>query len=319
MTVAKAVNNLIESTEKKKFAKGESEEDIVKRAEQYENEFAKADENVRRLAQQIKEIDRREQDEEALEEHKKNLAFKRELLEQKAEFEKRGKEKASEAENDQSKQSSAKLPKLRITKFNCKSEALLPFWGKFTSEIDSTKLPALTKFAYLKELLGESVPTDIDGLPFTDEGYLKAKEILEVEYGKTAEVVKTCIFNISNLPVISNTDPAKVHEFYKQLRYNVQSLETAGKLDDVKGNVRATLDKLKGIKSDLVRGNEGWQEWTYQNLLKRLKKCKDIKPIEEESVPRKKSKLYYSHESAVQSKERNEKIHSTKALTARKL
>lgn len=304
VSVAKAVNSLKESIEEKKFAKGESEEDIAKWAEEYENELAEADDNVRRLAQQIKEIDRREQDEKAVEEHKKNLAFERELLEQKAEFEKREEGKASEAENEQCKQSSAKLPKLPITKFNGKFEAWLPFWGKFTSEIDSTTLPTLTKFAYLKELLGESVRTDIDGLPFTDEGYLKAKEILEAEYGKTAEVVNAYIVNISNLPVISNADTAKVHEFYKQLRYNVQSLETLGKLDDVKGNVRATLDKLKGIKSELVRGNEGWQEWTFQDLLKELKKWKDINPIEEETVVRKKSRLYHSHESAGEAKER---------------
>lgn len=56
-----------------------------------------------------------------------------------------------------------------------------------------------------------------------------------------------------------------------------------GKLVAVKGNVRSTLDKLKGIKSDLVCGHEGWQEWTFQDLLKKLKKWRDINPIEENS------------------------------------
>ena len=125
--------------------------------------------------------------------------------------------------------------------------------------------------------------SDIDGLPFTEEGYSKAKDILEAEYGQSAEVVNAYIVNINNLPVISGADPAKIHEFYKQLRYNVQSLETLDKLHDVRGNVRATLEKLKGIKSDLVRGNEGWQEWSYHDLLKELKKWKDINPIEEKS------------------------------------
>ena len=170
------------------------------------------------------------------------------MLEQKAEFEKeREKEKASGAENsEQCKQTSAaKLPKLPITKFNGKFESWLPFWGKFTSEIDSTKIPTLTKFSYLKELLDESVRSDIDGLPFTEEGYSKAKDILEAEYGQSAEVVNAYIVNINNLPVISGTDPAKIHQFYKQLRYNVQSLETLDKLHDVRGNVRATLDKIR--------------------------------------------------------------------------
>ena len=125
--------------------------------------------------------------------------------------------------------------------------------------------------------------SDIDGLPFTEEGYSKAKDILEAEYGQSAEVVNAYIVNINNLPVILGTDPAKIHEFYKQLRYNVQSLETLDKLHDVRGNVRATLDKLKGIKSDLVRGNEGWQESSYHDLLKELKMWKDINPIEDKS------------------------------------
>ena len=151
MNIAKAINDLKETIEEKKFAKSESEDDVAKWAKEYEDELANADENIRRLAEQIKEINWREQAEKAAQEHRKNLAFNRELLEQKAEFEKeRQKEKASEAENsEQSKQTSAaKLPKLPITKFNGKFESWLPFWGKFTSEIDSTKIPTLTKFSY---------------------------------------------------------------------------------------------------------------------------------------------------------------------------
>lgn len=36
----------------------------------------------------------------------------------------------------------------------------------------------------------------------------------------------------------------KIHQFYEQLWYNVQSLETMGKLGDVRGNVALTIDKL---------------------------------------------------------------------------
>lgn len=289
VNIADAVNNLKETIEEKKFSKGESEEDVAQWSKVYEDELAMSDENIRMLARQIKQIDCREQDDKAVHDHKKNLKFERELLEQKVEFDKvHEKEKKKEAEDsEQYKQSSAaKLPKLPITKFNGKIEAWLPFWGKFKSEIDSTKIPTLTKFSYLKELLEESVRADVDGLPFTEDGYLKAKSILESDYGNSAEVVNAYIVKITNLPVISGSDPTKIHDFYKQLRYNVQSLETLGKLDDVKGNVRATLDKLKGIKADLVRGNEDWQGWSFNDLLKELKKWRDINPIEEKSESR---------------------------------
>ena len=73
--------------------------------------------------------------------------------------------------------------------------------------------------------------------------------------------------NIMGLPTTMGENPREVEEFYKCLLYNVQSLETLGKLRDVAGNVRVVLDKLKGIMSDLVWGHEQWQEWDYRQLL----------------------------------------------------
>ena len=125
---------------------------------------------------------------------------------------------------------------------------------------------------------------DIDGLPFTDEGYANAKAILEAEYGQPTEIVNAYIKNIMELPIITGANPRKVKEFYKQLRFNVQSLDTLGQLADVKGNVRCTLDKLKGIKADLVRGNEGWKDWGFKDLLRELQKWTQINPVEEIAV-----------------------------------
>ena len=201
--------------------------------------------------------------------------FEQELLEQKAAYESKLKDGHR---NQNNKLSGAKLPKLPITKFNGKYEAWLPFWGKFSLEVNSASLPTLTKFSYLKELLEPSICEGIDGLPFTKEGYLAAKENLKAEYGQDSEIVNAYIKNIMSLPVITGTNPKKVDEFYRQLRYNVQSLVTMGKLPDVKGNVRLTLDKLKGIKPDLVRGHEGWQDWGFKDLLAQIKIWRQIHP-----------------------------------------
>ena len=100
-----------------------------------------------------------------------------------------------------------------------------------------------------------------------------------------ADVVNTYIVNIMSLPVINGKDPAKINEFYKQLRYNVQSLDTLQRLADVKGNVRATPDKLKGIKADLVHGKEDWQNWEYEDL-KALKTWREIKVVGKEKANR---------------------------------
>ena len=50
------------------------------------------------------------------------------------------------------------------------------FGINFCSEIDSTDLPQVTKFAYLKELVLSKVRADIDGLPFSTEGYMKGQK-----------------------------------------------------------------------------------------------------------------------------------------------
>ena len=51
-------------------------------------------------------------------------------------------------------------------------------------------------------------------------------------------------------------------------------------MKDVSGNTRSVLDKLKGIKADLVRGHEDWQNWDFPRLIKALKTWKEINPVE---------------------------------------
>ena len=130
-----------------------------------------------------------------------------------------------------------------ITKYNGALENRLSFWNLY--------LPAVTKFAYLKELVEPRVLKGIDGLPFTTEGYKRAKTILNTNYGKMSEIVNAYIENILALPFISGTQPAKVHDFYEALLYNVQSLETLGKTSECVALVRGILNKLLGIKTDV--------------------------------------------------------------------
>lgn len=155
-----------------------------------------------------------EQEKRAFANHKQQMEFEREILEQKAKFEKdREQQKLTTQTTEECKLSSAaKLPKLSITKFNGKIEEWLSFWGKFTSEIDSSNLAPLTKFGYLKELLEKHVRKDIDGLPFADEGYANAnaKAILEAEYGQPTEIVNAYIKSIMELPIITGANPRKV-------------------------------------------------------------------------------------------------------------
>ena len=64
--------------------------------------------------------------------------------------------------------------------------------------------------------------------------------------------------NILCLPTIQGAKPGKIHAFYGTLLTSVQSLETFGKLKEVTGYVRMTIDKLEGIRNDLVRTDDHW-------------------------------------------------------------
>ena len=96
---------------------------------------------------------------------------------------------------------SAKLPKLVIIKFSGELTDWPRFWNQFEAEIDRTEVAAVTKFSYLKELVDPKVKTTIDGLPFTTEGYQRAKNILKSKYGQMSDIVNASVQNIMALPV----------------------------------------------------------------------------------------------------------------------
>ncbi len=145
-------------------------------------------------------------------------------------------------------------------------------WNQFEAEIDKADIGQVAKFSYLKELVEPKVRLTIEGLPFSTEGYERAKQILKTKYGKPSEVANAHIQGLMALPTIHGTQPWKIHEFYDKLVMNVQALETMGKLIEVNGYVRLTLDKLPGIRADLVRMDNDWQEWNSPSWLKPLER-----------------------------------------------
>ena len=112
------------------------------------------------------------------------------------------------------------------------------------------------KFFYSKELRIPKIRLLIDGLHFISEGYSRTKSILTSRYGKLSELAAAHICCITSLPVILNCNPNWIQEFYGKLTISVQVLETMKKLKDIKGYVRLTLDKLPGIRVDLLRLDE---------------------------------------------------------------
>ena len=187
------------------------------------------------------------------------MEFEHQLLAQKLEYQRLIAE--GQPMTVASKTTSAELPKLVIKRFSGSYLDWLRFGRQFSVEIDKAEISNVMKFSYLKELVEPKIRTCIDGLPFTNDGYERANGILEQRYGNTNEIVNSYVEEIVNLPNITSTRPEKVHPFYEKLVYCVQALETLEKLNELNGYVRLTLNKLSGIRRDLVRTELEWMKF----------------------------------------------------------
>ena len=253
---------------------------------------------MRQLASKIEQIDRKSKHEAVIFEHKQAVALGNEKIEQQREAKERAYEEelAFEQKNLDLQQAQkkptetagatsdvVKMPELVITKFDGTPQDWIRFWGQF----EKSSAPAVTKFSYLKELLVLKVRNLIDGLPFTPEGYQKAKDLLARRYGKTSEVVGTYVRNILELPTIKERDVRKIHEFYEILLFNVESLRTLESLNKLDAAVRFTFDKLGVIKNELAMIDEQWSEWSFTQFLEALEKWTLNNPLSE--APRSKN------------------------------
>jgi predicted ribosome quality control (RQC) complex YloA/Tae2 family protein len=72
----------------------------------------------------------------------------------------------------------AKLPKIEIEKFNGSPLDWSRFWNQFSETVDKRSIAPVNKLTYLSGYLGPKVKPTIEGLPFTPEGYNRAKSIL---------------------------------------------------------------------------------------------------------------------------------------------
>ena len=285
--VVSSVDRAKRKVEELKIAAGEEITDITTWGDKVDADTAAVDDDMERISKWLNEIDQ-EQVEKARTEQ---LAFEKQLFERKLQYNKELQassetQNTSHVDNQNGKQvTAAKLPKLTITKFNGTTLDWKRFWGQFTEGIDKSDMAAITKFSYLKEFVEPKVRKSIDGLPFTAEGYERAKSILSERYGNDSDVEKAYVKDILDLPKINRNQPRKIHQFYERLLYDVQSLETMGKLSEVNGNVALTIDKLSGIRGDLVRNNENWQTWDFLKLCDALKLWTRRNPVKSAELP----------------------------------
>ena len=130
----------------------------------------------------------------------------------------------------------------------------------------------MTKFACLKEFLIPDIRKSIDSLPFTTEGYTRAKSILSGKFGKPVIVANAHIKCITSLQIrfqsnskdlklpipflyrfrFQGSNPNAIHDFHDKLSFSVQAVDTIKKVGKMNGYVRITLEKLSEYMADIV-------------------------------------------------------------------
>ena len=285
--IVKRVESVKTKIEQAKLESGVQVDELTEWSAAVEAQQETAEEEITHLSDRLVQMNyktrmqAKESEEELAErDRQKQLEFERTQLEMRLTYQKKIGETKQAKTTEPTSTQAAKLPKLVITKFRGDLTDWPRFWSQFETEIDKAEIAGVTKYSYLKELVEPKIRTEIDGLPFSSEGYERAKNILTRNYGQTSEDVNAYVENIMSLPTIGGTQPARIHDFYEKLLFNVQSLETMGKLREVNGYVRMTIDKLPGIRGDLVRTDDSWREWNFPKLVDELRKWTERNPIQ---------------------------------------
>ena len=286
-SVANEVEKLKREIEALKIGNKVPLEEIDTWSEAIDKELTGADQNVVKINNWS---EKRQIDKEAAQ-REEAMNFQVKLQEIKAKHET---EDSASAHGDGKQETlAAKLPKITIAEFNGSHLDWPRFWGQFTETIEKRHIAPIQKFAYLCGYLSPKVKQTVEALPFTAEGYNRAKAILEDKYGKDSEVVKAYIKEILDLPHIPTGNVRKIHEFSDKLTYAVQALETMGRLDCVNGNAAMTLDKLPAIRGNLAITDPNWEKWNLAKLSEAVRLWTRRNPLpeeREESSPWKKEK-----------------------------
>ena len=277
------VHDLKVKVQELRFEAGHQEDEILLWNSKLEGDVGVFEMSVNDLDARIKELKsaslqaaKKVEEDQAVEirerKYHEEMQFEKTKLEQNLKYEMQMEENPKNL-NNKEQSINAKLPKLVVTKFSGTHTDWSRFWNQLKAEIDSADVHVspITKFSYLNELLEPKVRTAIEGLPFTTKGYERAKNILKTKYGKESEIVNTHLTYIMSLPVIYGSNPNKILEFSETLSPNLQALETMGRIKEVNGYVSMTLDKLDGIRGDLVRTDDNRQDWEFPHLLEALR------------------------------------------------
>ena len=133
------------------------------------------------------------------------------------------KEKEMEIER-KAKQNSANLPTLSIAPFKGTPKDWIRFSNQFKSQIDSQQLIKVVKLGYLLQCVRGECHELLGNIPYNNEGYDRALQILKEEHGQEKTVLAAHTREIIELQAVKGIKYSKIKEFYDILRINHEAL-----------------------------------------------------------------------------------------------
>ena len=143
-----------------------------------------------------------------------------------------------------------KLPKLNLPVFNGDVLQWQSFWDQFVAAVDSTDLPDVSKFSFLRASLEGEPKAAIQGLSLTSAHYASACKILKDRFGRKETIIFTHIQKLLNLSVPSKCSVSALWKSNDDLQAHDRSLATLG-IDGDKYGVILTPLILSRVPQEL--------------------------------------------------------------------
>ncbi|RLC02303.1 MAG: hypothetical protein DRI57_30210, partial [Deltaproteobacteria bacterium] len=122
----------------------------------------------------------------------------------------------------------ANLPKINLPEFNGNPTEWTSFWESFEAVIDSTDLPTIRKFTYLRSLLKGSAKTCIEGLSLTASQYQPAVDLLKNRFGRPERLTFAHIQGLLELPIPHDSSSGSLRRLLEKIQCHIRSLEVLG-------------------------------------------------------------------------------------------
>ena len=152
----------------------------------------------------------------------------------------------------------------------------------------------MVKLVYLLQSLRAGWQELIGNIPKNEEGWDRALQLLKNEYGQDRSVFVALTEEIIGSLVVKGVRSYNIKQFYGTFCVNDETLKALKGYRKAESHVLPTLAELPGIKADLIRNDDDWENRSFDNLLREMQKCEKSVGTTELHSSTKKRKHFFS-------------------------